>query len=175
MKHLTTTDKIRSAGRPIGNHVDNSRIDVYINEAEQMNIKPQIGDDLYIKLVDYVDSQKASVPEYNILLEGGRYISKCGENKFFQGLIESLNYYVWARIVKNNNYTVTRFGVTEKQDSYSKNAEIKARQNLERDALNIADNYMAECIDYMKDNCDKFPKFKPGKQKNRSNIVIIGD
>ena len=81
--------------------------------------------------------------------------------------------------MKNNNYTVTRYATVTKVDDYSKNAELKERLVLEKDALTVADKYLMECIDYLKAKSDKFPLFnisgsKP-KFNNRLNIKIIGD
>lgn len=145
-----------------------------------MNIKPQIGDALFLDILDYINADdKSTFPDYSCLLNGGVYeIKDCRgntEKRSFKGLIESLNYYVWSRIVKNNNYTVTRFGTVNKSDPYSANAELKERLAVEKDALGIADKYMSECIDYLKANRSNFPLFKRGKKRNRLNISIIGD
>lgn len=181
MKHLTTSENIKStAARFVSSKLDNSRIDPYIDESEQMNIKSQIGDALFINILEYVNADdKSSFPDYSLLLNGGIYqVNTCNndlENRSFKGLIESLNYYVWARFVKNNNYTPTRFGLVNKTDQHSQNAELKERLVVEKDALSIADKYLSECIDYLKANRDKFPLFKRGKQKNRLGIKIIGD
>ncbi len=179
-KHLTTSENIKAtAARFVSNKIDDSRIDPYIDESEQMNIKSQIGNALFIDILEYINADdKTPFPDYSVLLDGGIYEADvCGENekRQFKGLIASLNYYVWARLVKNNNYTSTRFGTVNKTDPYSVNAELKEKLALEKDALSIADRYLSECIDYLKANRSKFPLFKKGKQKNRLNISIIGD
>ena len=185
MKHLTTPDNIRNDVRPVSKHLDDSRINIYIKEAEQLNVKSRIGDALYIDLIKYVnanDEELLGFPtEYKKLLHGGNYFAngKCeGEegDKNFVGLIETLNYYVYARIVKNNNETVTRLGFNEKNDDYSSSAELKKQLAAEKDALSVADGYMSDCIDYLRANSKNIPKFKKaGKAKNRLRISIIGD
>lgn len=181
MKHLTTIDNLKSSSsRFISNKLDDGRIEPYIDESEQINIKPQIGDSLFLDILDYINADdKSTFPDYSILLNGGIYEMKdCRGNearRSFKGLTESLNYYVWSRIVKNNNYTVTRLGTVNKSDPYSANAELKERLAVEKDALNIADMYLSECIEYLKANRSKYPLFKRGKKRNRLNISIIGD
>jgi len=182
VEHLTTPNNIRNNVRPVSKHLEDGRIKIYIKEAEQLNIKPRIGDALYVDLIKYVNSNdKGSFPdEYNTLLEGGNYISKnnCSdiEYKTFVGLIETLNYYVYAKIIKNNNETVTRFGYNNKNDDYSSNTELKRQLVAEKDALSVADGYMADCINYLKSNSANIPKFKrAGKAKNRLRISIIGN
>lgn len=178
MKHLTTIENIKNSNRFVSNKIDDVRIEPYIDESQQMDIKPVIGDALFIDLINYVNAEdKTGFPDYSVLLGGGEYMSDiCGNRgkRMFKGLVESLNYYVWARIVKNNNFTVTRFGIVNKTDQYSANAELKERLVLEKDALAIADRYLRECIDYLNANRDKFPLFNRARIKNRLNISIIG-
>lgn len=174
-KHLTTIENIRTNTRFVSKYLDDSRIDPYIEESEQINIKHQIGESLFIDLLDYVKSDdKDSFPDYSKLLDGSTYTDSCGLKRSFLGLVECLNYYVWARIVKNNNYTVTRFGTVNKTDNYSQNAELKERLVLEKDALSIADKYLSECIDFLNANKTAYPLYKRGKQVSRYNIKIVG-
>lgn len=181
MKHLTTIDNLKSSSsRFISNKLDDGRIEPYIDESEQIDIKSQIGDSLFLDIIDYINAEdKSPFPDYSLLLNGGVYEMKdCRgntEKRSFKGLIESLNYYVWSRIVKNNNYSVTRFGTVTKSDPYSANTELKERLAVEKDALSIADRYMSECINYLVANRLKYPLFKKGKQRNRLNITIIGN
>lgn len=173
--HLTTIENIKSNTRFVSKHLEDSRITPYIKESEQINIKPIIGDALYIDLLAYLEAQdKTEFPNYSILLNGGEYISSNGSRRI-EGIIEALNYYTWARIVKNNNYTVTRFGLVNKEDQYSNNADLKERLVVEKDALSIADRYLQECIEYLNEKRSEFPLYTKGKQSNRLRISIIGD
>lgn len=178
VKHLTTTDKIKTSVRFVSDKLDARRVDPYIGESEQMDIKNQIGEALFVDLLDYASaSDKSAFPDYSMLLDGGIYEVTdrrgCKEKRMFSGLIEALNYYVWARLVKNNNYTVTRAGTVNKTDPYSANAELKERLIVEKDALSIADKYLGECIAYLSANRDKFPLFNTGRQSNRFNFKIV--
>jgi len=181
VQHLTTSENIKStAARFVSNKLDDSRIEPYIDESEQMNIKSQIGDALFIDLIEYVNADDKSLfPDYSTLLNGGTFeVVSCNNQthkRLFKGLIEALNYYVWSRIVKNNNYTVTRFGTSNKTDQYSNNADLKERLALEKDALSIADKYLSECIEYLGAYKHNFPLFRKGEIRNRLNISIIGD
>lgn len=176
MKHLTTSEKIKAGSRFVSRSLDDSRIEPYIGESEQMNIKHQIGEPLFVDIMDYVNAEdKTAFADYSLLIDGGAYEDAKGNKRSFAGLVQTLNYYVWARIVKNNNYTVTRFGTVNKADSHSENAQLSERLVLEKDTLSIADTYLSECIGYLKANKDKFPLFEKGVQRNRLNINIIGE
>lgn len=180
MVHLTTIDNIKKSTRFVGQYIDDKRIEPYIGESEQMDIKRQIGDSLFLDLLRYVEAtDKTLFPDYSTLLNGGVYTcrSSCGitEEKSFKGLIEALNYYVWARLVKNNNYTLTRFGFVNKTEDHSANADLKERLVVEKDTLSIADQYLLDCINYLRSNKEKFPLFRSSERKNRYRIKVIGD
>lgn len=180
MINLISVDDFKNNTRFVSNVLDTKRIDPYIVESQEFDIKDQIGDALFIDLLAYVNEEnKDNFPsEYQTLLNGGIYeVDECKGKyqKSFKGLKETLLYYTWARVVKHNNYTLTRFGFTNKQDDYSKNAELKERLVEEKDALSIADKYLSDCLSYLGSNKDKFPKYNKGHQGNRLNIVIVGD
>ena len=177
---ITSPYNIKNDSRPISKHVDDNRIDIFIKESELLNIKPRIGDELYIDLTNFINSDsidKLKFPHeyYEKLLSGGEYLTSDGSKKYFAGLIECLNYYVYARLIANNSETVTRFGFVEKNDEYSSNVELKKQLKSEKDVLQIADMYISDCLDYLKENYKNIPKFKQGKQKNRLRISIIGN
>lgn len=178
MKHLTTIENIKGNVRFVSKTLDDKRIEPYITESEQLNIKSQIGDALFIDLLEYVAAtDKTSFPDYSTLLNGGIYestVCRTKEKRSFEGLIQCLNYYVWARIVKNNNYTLTRFGMVNKEEQHSSNAEFKERTIIERDALSVADKYLADCLLYLSAKKEEFPLFRKGIMKNRLAIKIIG-
>lgn len=180
MQHLTTLDNIRKNVRPISKHLEDNRILPYIDEVEHRIIKPRIGDDLYIDLLDWINSIDKSIfpNEYEMLMNGGIYDSIiCGksEKRTFKGLIDAINYYVYSKILKNNDINVTRFGNVLKEDDYSSKIELNIRLTAEKDALQVADGYLSECIDFLNvtKNITKFKR--TGKQNNRLNISIIGD
>lgn len=181
MNHLTTPDNIKKNVRPVSAHLDAGRIEIYIDEAEQLNIKPRIGDALYIDLLRWTTAEdKTGFPvEYETLINGGEYqTTRCGlpETKTFKGLLAALGYYVYARLVKHNDSNVTRFGFTQKEDEYSTHHDLKIKLAEEKDALTIGDAYTTECIQYLKANAKNIPLFKnQGKAKNRLRISIIGD
>lgn len=176
MKHLTTIEKIKQDSRFLSKHIDDIRINFCIEEAERLDIKPQIGDSLFLSLVKWAENADAIDNErYSELMQGGEYEGKKGKKREFKGLQAALNYYVYARLVKYNNFSLTRFGFVEKQDQYSQKADLKERLVMEKDTRSVADTYMAECLEYLEVNKESFPEFSKGTQKNRLRISIIGD
>lgn len=145
MQHLITTDELISTGRPISKQTDENKLLAFINEAEQMNIKPVLGDDLFLDLLENGEEQS----NYIVLLGGGTYT--VDEQIYtFAGLKQALSYYVYAKYVMVGDFNATRFGVMMKDDSYSSHISAAERSNAYNDSLEIANFYLQECIDYCK-------------------------
>lgn len=174
--HLTTPDSVREDVRPMSNKIKDDRILPYIEEVEQRIVKPRISDELYIDLLLWIDAEdKTSFPEeYEMLMNGGIYETYSGK-KIFKGLKMAVNYYVYAKILKNNDLNITRFGVVSKEEEYSSRVELSNRLAAEKDVLQVADGYISECIDYLNvtKNITKFKK--AGKQRSRLDLSVIGD
>lgn len=170
---LLQIQEIKTDGRPISEYVDKNRVEIYIQESEQLDLKPQIGDALYIDLLKWANKEE-NTPDYSLLMSGGEYTDKCGDLNHFAGLAKALNYYVQARIAKNNNYNQTRFGMTRKKDDHSESVVLSEILAIEKDMKNIGDRYMQECLTYLRANRAIYPLFKNGKQQNRLQITIAG-
>ena len=176
VRHLITIEKIKQNSRFISKHIDDKRIEVCIEESERLDIKPQLGDTLFLSITEWIeDSENEDFPNYSVLMNGGIYENRLGQKIEFAGLEATLCYYAYARLVKTNNFSLTRFGFVEKTDQYSQQADLKERLATEKDARSIADAYMFECFKYLEENKSKFPAYRRGKQKNRLRISTIGD
>lgn len=181
MRQLTTIESIKTGdSRFVSTEINDNRIIPMIIESEQLDIKNQIGNDLYVDLLQYVNSSeedKKNFPDYSTLLDGGfyDYVSDCGENgsRYLKGLTNTVNYFVWARLVKYNQFNVTRFGVVRKKDEYSENVGYEELNRLYLDTMAIAKGYLNDCILYLKSNREKFPKFKKTYLRNMLNIQVI--
>jgi hypothetical protein len=182
--HLTTETNMKNAGFEISTNISGKKIENCINEAEKIHVKERITDALYLDLLKWVETtNKSAFPsEYETLMSGGTFIAKtgdfCGLNgnqiRTFEGLISTVNYYTYARLIKTIDNSITRFGFVNKNDEYSNRPDLKIKKAAENDALHIADIYLSDCILYIKSNKEKFPLFtRAGKQKNRLNFKII--
>ena len=112
-----------------------------IEEAELLDIKPKLGDELFMRLLTHV--------QFAVLINGGEYTDECRNRRHFVGLRRALAYYVWARLVKTSVNHLTRFGFVQKRDEYSQATEYRERQTAYNDAFAIADGYMKECLAYI--------------------------
>jgi hypothetical protein len=167
IRHIITPSEISAYARPCD--ADEDSVDRAIEEAESMDIRPKIGDALFLQLGQHT--------EFSRLLEGGDYKDSKGETHLFQGLKAATAYYAWGRLVKSATSHLTRFGFVEKKDDYSQQTEWKERQVAYNDAFAVADKYMTEIADYMQSQPQIFEKYTlQGEMKaNRVIVRIIGN
>lgn len=155
MKHLLTIDELRTLGRPIGKVADD-KLTAYITEAEQLHIKPILGDELFIALLneqDKADEEKDK--DKTMLLDGGSYVAEdgCGGETIhsFMGLKVAISYFVYAQNLMVGDVESTRYGSVVKSGDYSDRLSSKERSDAYNNTLEVANNYLKECVAYCKE------------------------
>lgn len=167
--YLITPDEVANLSRGMSVHVPDEKIEIYLSESENLDVKTALGDALFLDI-------KANPDKYELLLSGGEYETKCGEKKLLVGLKSALAYYTYARLAKNGDGSITRFGFVNKEYEYSNRPEYKEKQIAYNDAFDVASRYMKECIDYLCENREKFPLFKKGRIKTNGTIYrVVGE
>ena len=124
MELLITPEEVKRLGRPIGN-VEESKIKAFIREAEHLSVKPVIGDELYLKLLDKGETEE----DYKTLLNGGSYSDSKGNVFSFMGLRVAISYYVYAQNVMSGDFESTRYGMVLKDSDYSSRMSSKERSD----------------------------------------------
>lgn len=165
-EYLITHDEISTLAREVSQHLERQKIETYIREAENIEVRKALGDDLFIAI-------KQNPEKYTLLLEGGTYES-CGGLHMFQGLKTTLAYYSYARIIKNGDNHVTRLGFVQKEDEYSRKPESKDKVIAYNDAMSVANSYMKECLDYLVATKNHLYKGE-GIKSNVVQFRIIGE
>lgn len=157
MKHLIRTDELKTLGRPIGKVAD-EKLNAFISEAEQLHIKPILGDELFLSLLEEVDKEDDSQknPVKQTLLNGGSYYTEKGTEReaihSFMGLKVALSYFVYAQNLMVGDIESTRFGSVIKNDDYSNRISSKERSDAYNNTLEVAKAYLNECVTYCKAN-----------------------
>lgn len=170
--HLITPEDVHALSRNSSAQLDPRDVYTYIEEAEQLDIKPAIGAALYMRLLNNSGDAQAN----QTLLYGGSYNTCCGSMAVFAGIRKALAYYVYGRIVKNGGRTATRFGFVEKRDEYSYQVDYKERLNIANDATLVADSYMKETLNYISTS-NAFPEYRScesGMRNRRVTLKAIG-
>lgn len=164
-KYLITTSEVSTLSRGMSVHVDEDKIETYIRESESIDIKSALGDALYLDVKEHPE-------KYELLLDGGTYEDKCGEKKMFMGIKTALAYYTYARIVKNGDGNVTRYGFVQKEEEYSSLTGIKEKVMAYDDAFSIANRYLKECVRFLQDKKKDYPLYR-GNGKIKANRIVF--
>ncbi len=145
MEHIISPEEVVKLGRPIGK-VEETKLLAYITEAEQMNIKPALGDELFLRILAEGEDNDL----YKVLLNGGTYKDRNDCIRSFMGLKVTMSYYVYAQNVMTGDFQSTRFGTVVKQGDYSREISSKERSDCYNNALEVAHHYLKECVAYCK-------------------------
>lgn len=169
-QYLITTDEVSKLARTMSAHIDAEKIETYIRESENIDLKSALGDTLFLDLKEHPGN-------YSKLLNGGSYDVECVGKRSFVGLKTALSYYTYARVVKNGDGNVVRFGFVNKDSEYSSRSDVKEKVMAYNDAFSIADQYMKECVRYLNDNKKDFPLYEGngGIKANRTVYRILGE
>lgn len=166
MKAIITLSDINALARTC--HADESIAASLIAEAERQDIKPKIGDALYLQIT------RDEIPAaYDTLLDGGEWQQRDGTVRYLTGLRTALAYYAYARIIRDGNIQSTRFGAVIKTEDNSAESERAERQRQYREAFTTADGYMSEVMEYLSENAEAFDYARKTMKANRCTLRVI--
>lgn len=173
-KYLITPEEIGSLARPT--YAEDEIVIRLIEESQREDLKPRIGDALYMALIAYEPSA-GEEPRLSLLLDGGRWSGKDGAARYLTGLKTALAYFVYARIVRDGNIQSTRYGAVIKSDDNSRESEMTERQRHYRQSFASADALLLEVLSFLSANADMFPEYASGRpfKSNRTRFNIVGD
>lgn len=165
--YLITYNEAHTLARKMSVHVENDKIDVFIREAEDMDIKPVLGDSLLLAV-------KANPSRFQTLLNGGSYVDGMGRKKSISGLKSALSYFVYARFVRNNDGNVTRVGFVNNNNDYSSRVMDAERERAYNDSVAIGQRYLKECMEFV--HCDDVCRECFGMTEvKRGKYNVLGD
>lgn len=143
---LITREDIDKECRPCT--AQDALVDRCIEEAQNLDIIPAIGADMWLRLLAVVAQGDADAVATK-LWEGGIYADNCNNSHIFAGLRKALLYYAYARIVRASGGVSTRFDFVVKADQYSDSADLQAKTQAYNEAFSIADGYKAQALAYL--------------------------
>ena len=141
--YLITYNDVFELTRKMSVHIEKDKIDSFIREAENMDLKPVMGDAL-------LHAVKADSRTFGALLNGGVYESPNGEKRTFEGLKSALAYFTFARFVRNGDGNVTRSGFMVKDNEHSTRASESEKERTYNDVRSIGERYLKECMEFVK-------------------------
>ena len=165
--YLITYNEVFELTRKMSVHIEKDKIDSFIREAENMDLKPVMGDELLY-------SVRRNPTAFVALLNGGMYKTISGDLKTFEGLKSALAYLTYARFVRNGDGHVTRSGFTVKDNEHSTKASETERERAWNDVRAIGNKYLHECMEFVKQ--DDYCRSCCGKQKQKEGkYKVLGD
>lgn len=189
---LITVDDIRKI-RQIAKNIDPERVEIYIREAETIDILPRVGAEFYQRLTQVGDIEyeaceilsKEEIFSHETIemhkdlpvlewkfLSGGYYLGSDGTMRHFDGAKSALCYYAYARLVRNHSSQVTPFGVVTKMGDESSLVDIKSIAAISSDARKIGDEYFSQCLEFLHDMTDDCSCPQKGSGQRRKFIAI---
>lgn len=147
MEHILQPNEVRTLGRPIGKVAD-EKLNAFITEAEQLHIKPILGDGLFLRILEEVEN--GGDERIRMLLDGGVYKDSEDKAHSFMGLRVAVSYFVYAQNLMSGDIESTRFGSVLKDGDYSTNISSKVRSDAYNNAIDVANAYLKECVEYCK-------------------------
>lgn len=164
--------------RKIPSSIDLTRVSPFIQEAEELDIKPILNvcdEDFYQEILDNQNNSP-----YTLLLAGGEYTNKDGNKTSFIGLKAVIVYYTLARMVSSLDHVITNFGNVQKSINQSEPINERYKQNLIQDYRNIASGYFYQVKKYICDaqdqNSNVYPAFEAfhKRKKGAFGIIAVG-
>lgn len=197
---IIDTIELQSLTRPLS--TERRMAEALIEEAEREDIRKRIGDALFLRVEDYCngknvtrtledgsprkadggdavrvqsEGQSTEAQAMEDLLNGCRWTDGCGELRVHYGLKRATAFYTYARILRDGSIQATRYGTVIKTDDHSRSSDAAERRRQYGEVFAQADGYIADILDFLSCNCEKYPEFRHrALRANRNTIRIIG-
>ena len=159
----------------VSNNLESSKLNPYILEAQELDLKPQLGAALYKALVDGIESSPQTAI-YVTLMEGEAYT--CGNDTIdFPGITKALAYYAWARYLSNQDGYSTVWGVQQLTGGNSQGISEKSIARKIGQARSAGAHYIEEMHRYLKEKLSTYPLYKGDsgeRKRGKVNINSVG-
>ena len=144
-----------------------------IREVQQVDVKPQLGEDFYNRLLAYVTTHTEANSYFDKLLAGGSY-TYCEATYSFEGLEAAVAYYTHATLIDSHAGFLTSTGMRSGNDNYSSMADYKTQRNAFDATRKVAESYMRDCITYLTRFAKEAGFEKCETKTRRQRFYVIG-
>lgn len=145
MTALVVKEDFAALGIILATNLAEAELTRYISQAQEFDIKPQLGDIFYYDLL--ANNADAN---YQDLLNGEldyTYLTYAYKLEF--GLKAAICFYANARYLPNANKKNTEMGFMQKRNEFSDHVDTKSIQLMVNDSKSAAIGYMQEVIKYL--------------------------
>lgn len=160
MKRLITIDDLLKI-RPLAKGISQSRIDPYIDEAQEIDLLNVLGEALYYDFMTRYDQVGDGMyQKYQDLLNGKVYTPPGATYSFeYTGIRTMLSYFMLARLVSDQAINVTRYGLVTKEVDESTQVDVKALDRYVQTIRSVGINYQTRVIKFLRDNPGDYPLY----------------
>ena len=148
--------------REVSANITVDKMDIFIREAQTINVKPFLGAQLYLLLLnDYTVSSKSfATQKYNDLWFGSDYTNSNGVAVRQNGLMSSAVYFTYGRFLLQQNTNVGRYGVGSlNQENTTTSGPSTVRTNTTQ-ANAVALSYQAAVGTFLNDKSTTYPEWQ---------------
>ena len=121
------------------------KLDPFIREAQELDLKPLMGASFYQDFVDNFTTEQ----KYIDLLAGVKYENTLNETVSFSGLTAALVYWTYGRYSINKPITDTPFGQVNKTNQWSKQIDKDDRRSIVSQTKSAGNNYWIEVTEFL--------------------------
>lgn len=158
MTKITLIDlsDIKKVRQNIDANITDAMVSNYIEEAQDLDLKPFIGDGLLIQLLDAINGTPTAAE--TLLLEGGNY-TYGGHPYRFKGIKTVLAYFAYAKIIGSDSYKMTPSGIVTKKNDVSDLITDASLSRLIKISENIAMGYRLDLLTFLNRFVTIYPSF----------------
>ncbi|WP_353166448.1 hypothetical protein [Empedobacter brevis] len=137
----------------IGQGVSEKDIEKYIQEAQELDLKPLLCEDFYFDLIS-----KSIEEKYKKVIEGGEFDHN-GQLRFFEGIERVISYFTYARMILKSNIVSTTHGFVTKKTDFSNEADFAQRKNYYYSNRKDANTFLENVKKYIELNIQDYPSW----------------
>lgn len=152
--------------RPFSKNIEDSVVEIYIREAQQIEIKGFLGKELYYAMQQDWDIINFTSDIYNDLWFGSPYIGGDSYTVNFTGLIEAAKYFSFARFLDQQQNNVDRFGVSNLNNEIAENTTPGQIRGKTGKAYQTGINYQNAALDFLDHNKTDYPEWEESRTTN---------
>lgn len=140
--------------REVARNVRDDKINPFIEDAELLDLKPLLGNKLYMALTTNYTDQR-----FIDLLEPKEF-EVDGVPYKHQGLMKVLSIFAYARYIIQGSFTDTAFGFVQKSNQDSTPVSESSKRNIYQQDRQTATSYFSDISLYLSYNVSRYPEWK---------------
>ena len=158
--------------KPLSKNTDTAKkVDPFIQEAQEFDLRPFMGDEFYLELI-YQFQNVFPDSNYQDLFEGSTWV-KNGKTYENPGLRAVIVYYSYARYLNKANTNSTAFGMVGKTNPDSTPLTDRTIDRLVAQSMNGAKAYLNRVEYFINCNSELFTAFDCGVELQKSGAIRI--